>query len=350
MIMSASKFHSRKAIGKSGHKNPIAEDIYTLLQAYEAATTPNRKLKLLVLLYFLCLEYEWGKFGIKGTTPSRWKQNHNLVLVLKKQIEDEVNSPTFQQQYQNKLSGESYKGGVMRTAANSGGTQLKAAYGIETIVPQKNVVNKYNLNLRVPSFGMSLLTQEIEADFQVNHGMNAEESDKAAHDLIANMSLIDLFKRLHQLWRNNNVQRMQFSFFNSAQRSQYLATFANNVWSCNGISPYTTGFRFGEVAAKMYVMDMEHRLYIPDGIGTGTGKFNHSSMLSGKPVLCAGEVKINTAGKLIYIDNGSGHYKPDTRALKEIASVLVNEYGIPAFGVQVMDHATGVTKSLLSYL
>jgi hypothetical protein len=54
----------------------------------------------------------------------------------------------------------------------------------------------------------------------------------------------------------------------------------------------------------------EPGFYIADGIRLGNGKFNHSSMLSGKRVLCAGELEINRAGKLVYIDNNSGHFKP----------------------------------------
>lgn len=349
MIMSATDFHKRKAIGKSGHKNPIAQDIYTLLSAYEGAQTPNKKLKILILLYFLCLEYEWGKFGVKGKEISNWKKKHNLVLVLKTQIEDEVASPTFQQQFANKLGGESYKGGVQR-AAVGGGTQLKGGYRVEAIAPKQNSATKYNLQTRIPAFGMSLLTQEFEADFQVNHNMGVQQSEQAAHHKIANMTLVDLFKELHKLWRNNNLQQMQFNFFDSAQRQPYLATFANGVWSCNGQTPFTTGQTFGGVAQLMYVMDMAHRLFIPAGIATGTGTFNHSSMLSGKPVLCAGTLKINGAGKLIYIDNDSGHYKPNTDALKDLVRVLANEYHIPCFGVQVMDKVNGQVKSMLQFM
>lgn len=348
-MMTAAQFHKRKAIGKSQHKNPVSADIYTLLQAYEGALTPNRKLKLLVLLYFLCLEYEWGKFGTKGKAPTAKQQKSNLVLKLKAEIEAEVASPWFQQQYANKLAGESYKGGVQRAAAGPG-TQLKGAYGVEAIAPQKNVANKYALNRNIPTFGMSLLTSEIESDFQLNHNMSVPQSEHAAHTLISNMTLVDLFKELHKLWRNNNLGNMQFKFFDSAQRQQYMATFANSVWSCNGLTPYTTGQTFGGVAPKMYIMDTAHRMYIPDGIATGSGTFNHSSMLSGKPVLCAGEVKINGAGRLTYIDNNSGHYKPDTNALKDVVRVLVGEYRIPSFGVQVMDRVTNVTTNALQFM
>ena len=343
MIMTAAEFHGRKAIGKTQHKNPIAQDIYTLLQAYEGNISPNRKLKLLVLLYFLCLEYEWGKFGARGYQRSRFKKE-NLVIKLKGQIEAEVSSPAFQQPFHNKLAGEGYKAGVKVSSASATGTTLSGAYTVEAVLPQRNVVNKYNLQTRIPAFGMSLLTQEIENDFQINHGMQMHQSEQAAQQKIAGMSMIDLFKQIHAMWQNVNLQQMHFSFFDSAQRTPYLATFANNVWNCNAKTPFSTG-----PYPMMYVMDLNHRIFIPDGIATGGGQFNHSSMLSGKPVLCAGTITISTAGKLTYFDNDSGHYKPNTNALKEMATVLMDEYRIPVFGVNVKDKVTNTTTPLMKF-
>jgi hypothetical protein len=350
-MMTAAQFHKRKTTGSAVHTNPISADIYTLLQEYEAANSPNKQLKILVLLYFLCLEYEWGKFGVRGEQPSAWNKKFNLVLVLKRQLEEEIGSPSFQQKYANKLRGESYKGGVKRADVNDG-TRLKGVYGTESISPQQNSVAKYNLNTQIPTFGISLLSQEIEQDFQLNQNMGLDQSQTAAHNLLSNMSLTDVFKKLHAMGRNNNLQNMQFSFFDSAQRQQYLATYANAVWSCNGMTPFNTGIGavHGGALPKMYVMDMTNRIFIPDGIQTGGGDFNHSSLLSGKPVLCAGEIKINGAGQLTYIDNNSGHYKPDKNSLKLACRALMSEYHIPVFGVTVMDQGTQQTKSLLTFI
>lgn len=344
-MMTAAEYAKHKTIFKKGHKNPVSEDIHTLLVAYEAAQTPNRKIKLLVLLYFLCLEYYWGKYGVKGKEPSARKVRKSQPLVLKDQIEAEIQTVSFQQQYQNKLAGESYKGGVQRAAAGGGGTQLKGAYGVEAIAPQKNLVENYALNTRIPAFGMSLLTSTIESDFQVNHGMGMAQSERAAHLKIANMSLPELFQSLHNLWHDANVGGMEFSFLDTAQRQTYMATCAGGVWSCNGNTPFSTG-----AYPMMYVMDMSHRLFIPDGVRTGGGNFNHSSILAGKPVVCAGTLTINGAGKLTYIDNDSGHYKPDTAALQNAVRILFEEFQIPAFGLSVRDKVTGVTKSALTFV
>jgi hypothetical protein len=128
-MMSAAEYSKHKTIFKKGHKNPISEDIHTLLLAYEGAQTPNRRIKLLVLLY--------------------------------------LQTVGFQLQYENKLAGESYKGGLQRQAAGPAGTRLKGAYGVETIAPQKKLVENYGLNTRIPAFGMSLLTQIEEFEIPV---------------------------------------------------------------------------------------------------------------------------------------------------------------------------------------
>jgi hypothetical protein len=345
MIMTAAQFHKRKAVGHTVHKNPYAQDIYTLLQAYEAANTPNKEMKILVLIYFLCLQYELAKFGTRDkTSKTGMFKKTNMILLLKEQIETEMDSPAFKQKYANKLAGESYKGGVQRAAAGNG-TQLKGAYGIESIAPRANDANKYGLSTQIPAFGMSLLTQEMEMDFQTNHGMGGTQSSTAAHNKITNMTMSELFKQMHELWSNVNVGGMSFKFFDSTDRQQYLATYVNGAWTCNNKTPYTTGHY-----PSMYIMDMAHNMYFPDGIRTGGGEFNHSSMLAGKPVLCAGEVTINGAGRMTHIDNNSGHYKPDKNALKQVVKVLLNEYRIPAMGLWVTNQVNQERKSAALFL
>lgn len=348
-IMAASEFHKRKAIGKKEHKNPIAADIYTLLKAYESATnSPNRKIKLLVLIYFLCMEYVWAKNGTKkgGFDPSTRKNQKNKVVQLLQQIETEVDSPAFQQQLTNMVGGEHYKGGVKQRDAGTG-RALQGHYATEKIAPEANPVNKYNLHTRIPAFGMSLLTQTFELEFQLQ-GHQGQQSEQLAHTKITGLSLTELFEELHKLWHNVNTQQQTFTFFNSAQRLPYLATCANGVWSCNNKSPYTTGINFGQLVPITYAMDVNERLFIADGIATGTGNFNHSSVLGGAPCICAGLVKIDATGKLVYIDNDSGHYKPTRADLRAACTILKDDYGIPCFGVHVYDKGSNQTKSMFT--
>lgn len=54
---------------------------------------------------------------------------------------------------------------------------------------------------------------------------------------------------------------------------------------------------------------------------TETGRFHHSSFLSGQAVRAAGELVTDAAGKIVEINNESGHYKPTT---KQMANLLIH--------------------------
>lgn len=63
-------------------------------------------------------------------------------------------------------------------------------------------------------------------------------------------------------------------------------------------------------------------------------RFNHSSFNAGKDVVCAGMIKV-VNGRLRYIDNNSGHYKPSRRNLHN-AIKLLSECGVDMYmNVQV---------------
>ena len=51
------------------------------------------------------------------------------------------------------------------------------------------------------------------------------------------------------------------------------------------------------------------------------GKIHHSSLLAGRPILCAGEMLI-FQGQLRYINNRSGHYQPPPKSLKKVLEFL----------------------------
>jgi hypothetical protein len=69
--------------------------------------------------------------------------------------------------------------------------------------------------------------------------------------------------------------------------------------------------------------------------------FNHSSFNAGKSVTCAGMVKILN-GRLIWIDNSSGHYKPTKKNLHAMLCVLGQEgIDLARAGVGLYDFTTG---------
>jgi len=75
-----------------------------------------------------------------------------------------------------------------------------------------------------------------------------------------------------------------------------------------------------------YAMDEYGNLFIGEtSIATRTDRLNHSTMLAGKDVLCAGTVKI-AAGQLMTFNNNSGHYKPTGVNVYEALLALQDEH------------------------
>ena len=53
---------------------------------------------------------------------------------------------------------------------------------------------------------------------------------------------------------------------------------------------------------------------------------NHSNLYRGEPANCGGFIRINDKKKISYIDNQSGHYSPDYKALKCTVKILHNQF------------------------
>jgi hypothetical protein len=74
----------------------------------------------------------------------------------------------------------------------------------------------------------------------------------------------------------------------------------------------------------IWAMDLSGRLYVSSI--QQPGLFNHSSLLAGRSVICAGEIII-IDGKIKYISNRSGHYQPPDKTLN-IAIDKLREKGV----------------------
>lgn len=75
------------------------------------------------------------------------------------------------------------------------------------------------------------------------------------------------------------------------------------------------------VQIYIYAMDRYGNLYAQT---PGAAGLHHSSFLRGKEVICAGQIVCNQ-GRLVLIDNASGHYKPTPANLREAVQVLINQ-------------------------
>lgn len=76
---------------------------------------------------------------------------------------------------------------------------------------------------------------------------------------------------------------------------------------------------------------------------------NHSTMLAGNEVLCAGTISIKK-GMLRAVSNLSGHYQPDTDALKAFITELRDEEGVNVNRAVIVDRKLGITTTGLRFM
>jgi hypothetical protein len=66
----------------------------------------------------------------------------------------------------------------------------------------------------------------------------------------------------------------------------------------------------------IFVLDMYGNLYMSPRV------LHHSDILSGEPVACAGEYQLDKYGRVVAINNLSGHYQPVSTCLDSVVSVI----------------------------
>ncbi len=337
-MMSASQFRKKSSIFLHRRKSAIIQDTDKLLKEYERSASENRKMKCLVYIYMMCTHYLFTKpNGRRG----------DAVRELLGQARTTLDSASFQKEIAAKAGGRHYSGGrktdVMSTAGASA-TSLSKGYTYEGILPQKNFVQKMRLNMNnilgsdQKYFGATMITQSVEQDLQVK-GMAMDAAEKEAHRLIGTMPLSELLDRLHLMWADN-LFKGEFNYLNAAQRMQYLLLVKNNglIFRYQDNAVFDTGTTWGNAArSAAYAMDTDERIFsIGDASGVGVN-WNHSSMLSGHAVICAGEISVSQ-GRLIKIDNNSGHYKPDSQNLADCVRAL-GDAGVDLQSFAVRDKA-----------
>jgi hypothetical protein len=151
-------------------------------------------------------------------------------------------------------------------------------------------------------------------------------------------------------------------YMNKIARLKYMVWVADGKL-CDADGPVLmTGKFSGLLELVLYVMDKYGHLYVTGDWnkkhgylerGTGgkyeektTTQFNHSSLLAGADVLCAGALHIGwdnrrqgpSAGVLSSINNGSGHYQPSTANLRTCLEAL-QAMGVDIEWTRVGDYA-----------
>jgi len=122
-------------------------------------------------------------------------------------------------------------------------------------------------------------------------------------------------------------QKSEVNFVRKTDRvSKFLA------WCENGLFYKQAGIPHTSTGHELYAMDKYASLItMPVGLfynkttrvydGTGDAQHNHSSLNAGADVICAGEIEFLN-GKITYISNESGHYRPKARQLQNCVNSL----------------------------
>lgn len=127
-----------------------------------------------------------------------------------------------------------------------------------------------------------------------------------------------------------NDNSLKVLFFDKLERLKHMVRVMGGllVWAkddrlCNLGAPD---------APFMYAMDSYGNLFARTPTEVKM-YFNHSSFNAGRGVICAGNICAQ-AGKLYYIDNGSGHYQPTRGNLYSCVQKLINDGVRMDFGYQ----------------
>lgn len=328
-MMSASTFRKRSAIFLHRRSSPIIKDLDKLMKALEKAeTSPNRKIKCLVYIYMLCKQY---------TTAKPNGKRGDAIQELLDEVRTVLDSKATRDQLQRKAAGEGYSNGHKVDKMSSMGssmTSMASSYIYEGMLPQRNFMEKMHLDLEgaVGSdnkvYGMSAVTNLVET----TQGLD----NRAAAALLAKSKFSEVLDYLHALWMDKSDQSGQFNYLNSGQRMQYLVVVENGL-----LVNHATKAPLHNQYPIPYAIDLNERLFaLHDVKGIGIS-WNHSSMLSGAPVICAGEFKV-TQGRMTEFDNNSGHYKPGSDNLVDAVKVLALS-GLNLLSFKVVDKSKGVT-------
>lgn len=105
-------------------------------------------------------------------------------------------------------------------------------------------------------------------------------------------------------------------YLDSSERKLRIFGLKNNIAQLGGEN-FKCEKSFCE---KIFVMSPFGEIYIGD---SGLNRFHHSSFLAGKPVAAAGNLKVKKS-QIIYLDNLSGHYRPEAEHTFQVIEQLLH--------------------------
>ncbi|TVR49852.1 MAG: hypothetical protein EA425_11265 [Puniceicoccaceae bacterium] len=348
--MSANEFRKKSSKFLARRKNPIIRDLDKLLSLYHASPdNPRRRLKIVILIYVWCQQYLYGG----GGTGSR-----GGVGELLQQATATLKDPSSEMTLKLAHQGARWKDGDMQTPSSMKAKAMGQGYQMEPLLPGKGSVGGVALEHQLKRINTpalrGLFEDKITADLD-RKGTQYTMKDviRQAEDAMATAGIAEFLDVFVAFTADRSyATRADFEYCNKHQRNQYLLHFDSASGLCYrddqlGI-PYTTDVG-NQQGWALYAMDLNHRLYAKPSSQVPDGAFNHSSFMSGKPVICAGAIEFDPAGRLRSISNESGHYRPTLGDLAHALHILHADFNVDLLGVEAVANAGGTKTTMDAY-
>jgi hypothetical protein len=295
---------------------------------WEKSMGKSVRVAALVRVKDLIAEYEALQTGDRDTTRGRRgavgaqsepSEQEALQLFIQFQIErgcrfvikvvDKYDSEAQQQKIGKKLGEEKLK--AVRRLHQFVFDEIKKTIGATDVDYETKIIEE---------FGKKVLPKEVQADQEL-----------LAKNMLSYFDTPFSQKRLKLSFRNGLTWRW---IFNDKNKTHQLEPYDTRSFGDENYS---------ECGASLYVMDGNGAIYVL-GKEEDLKKLNHSSLLAGAGVLCAGTIRIEN-GQVIWLTGKSGHYRP---TVDQIVSVLerLRQYQVDLTKVLVFreDFTTGFVE------
>jgi hypothetical protein len=301
LLMSADKFRKLSHKTFSRGRGPIVRDIEKLLRLFEETDRARRRLKILGLLYIWCKSYTGTRGGV-----------HELLNEVTETI----------------LMDRLFPQATHTAPTPFPCVKLQDIYRFEPFLPGKKTMGGEELDLEC-DLHESFFRVNIPSLLQLLGLKHRNKAPKEVEKMFAELNfceVLDLYLEFQTRVAKNDQELTVKEF----------ETCTKNDRDIHRLYLHDGKFYSNKELTTLYTSP-QHTIYVVDGDfnfyafpGTIGKDFNHSSFLSGRPVMCGGNLDIQQ-GCLKYIDNRSGHYRPSE---KHLGIVVVN---LSTYGVRLRD-------------
>jgi hypothetical protein len=207
------------------------------------------------------------------------------------------------------------------------------------------------------STGVNLIPQYRFEQFTAKHGPNNRihagqflmNSDRPDLD-VTSLDALDLYAIVKEFKHTPHQEARLEYFENPARAAKQLTLGRSGLLMLNGMLADTTGTiehtefnpfngqytstghflvqsSGSEENEAIYVCDIDGDFYVHLDLSAHAGRFQHSSLVAGQQITCAGTIYI-VAGRVVMMSNSSGHYQPSVLDLHDALVAMVEDLNV----------------------